>query len=173
MIKGEKIVLRMLDMENEELLFCWINDPEIRSLSSGYWPVSVQEHRRWLEETAASSTSRVFGIHVGKGNELVGTCGFFDIHWQNRRAEMRIRIGSKRHWRQGIGSEAVMLLLRLGFNNLNLHRVSLTVFAHNTPAIALYEKLGFVREGRIRESVFLDGGYMDEILMGMIRTEWR
>lgn len=162
-------MLGVLGGEDEGLLFDWINDPEIRRWSSGYWPVSRQEHGRWLEETAISPVSRVFGIRVLDGDELVGTCGLFDIHWQNRRAELRIRIGSRKHRGRGIGTEAVTLLLRFGFQDLNLHRVYLTVFAGNRAAIRLYRKLGFAREGRTRESVFLDGRYEDEILMGILR----
>ncbi|MEL7657044.1 MAG: GNAT family protein, partial [Bacillota bacterium] len=68
--------------------------------------------------------------------------------------------------------EALRLLLRYAFDELNLYRVQLTVFSYNPGAIRLYEKLGFVREGVFREAVHRDGARHDMILYGLLRREW-
>jgi RimJ/RimL family protein N-acetyltransferase len=62
--------------------------------------------------------------------------------------------------------------LRFAFHELNLHRVCLTVFSYNAPAIALYERLGFVREGVYREHIERDGQHFDMLLFGLLRREW-
>ncbi len=73
---------------------------------------------------------------------------------------------------QGYGTEAVELLLDFGFRDLNLHRIYLHVFSHNAAAIRVYEKSGFVREGLLRQTAYIDGEYRDVILMGIIREEY-
>ncbi|KAK3073612.1 transcription factor that binds to CRE motif [Teratosphaeriaceae sp. CCFEE 6253] len=74
---------------------------------------------------------------------------------------------------KGYGSEAIKWALDWGFRMGNLHRIELEVFAWNTRAIALYERLGFVHESRRREHRWFDGAYRDEICMGMLDREWR
>ena len=64
------------------------------------------------------------------------------------------------------------LALKFAFDELNLHRVQLTVFAYNDRAIALYEKLGFQREGTFREFLHRDGARYDMYLYGLLRREW-
>jgi RimJ/RimL family protein N-acetyltransferase len=82
-------------------------------------------------------------------------------------------IGDKRHWNKGLGTEAMQLLLKHGFETLNLHRIYLRVFANNPRAIRSYEKAGFVVDGRLREAHFADGVYIDDLLMSVLRPEWQ
>ena len=70
------------------------------------------------------------------------------------------------------GAEALGLALQFAFQELNLHRVQLTVFSYNQRAIALYEKLGFQREGIFREHLERDGTRFDMYLYGILRPEW-
>jgi len=82
-------------------------------------------------------------------------------------------IGEKAYWSQGHGTDAVRLLLRYGFNELNLNRICLHVYSFNTRAIRCYEKAGFVLEGRLRQDVFHHGEYADALVMSVLRSEWR
>jgi RimJ/RimL family protein N-acetyltransferase len=66
----------------------------------------------------------------------------------------------------------MLLILRFAFHELNLHRVQLTVFEYNARAIALYERLGFRREGTYRETLLRDGKRFDMYLYGMLSHEW-
>ncbi len=81
-------------------------------------------------------------------------------------------IGEKRFWNQGYGSEAMRLMLKYGFETVNLHRIYLRVFENNPRAVRAYEKAGFVHEGRERESHFIGGKYIDTLLMSVIRPDW-
>ena len=83
-----------------------------------------------------------------------------------------IAIGEAKQWGKGYGYEAMQLVLRFAFDELNLHRVQLTVFCYNKRAIALYEKLGFQREGIHREHLQRDGRRYDMYLYGLLRSEW-
>jgi RimJ/RimL family protein N-acetyltransferase len=81
-------------------------------------------------------------------------------------------IGDPANRGQGYGYEATQLALAFAFHELNLHRVTLTVFDYNQPSIALAEKLGFRREGVFREFLQRDGQRHNMILFGLLRHEW-
>ncbi len=85
---------------------------------------------------------------------------------------MGISIGEKEYWGKGYGTDAMRVVLRYAFTELNLHRVSLTVFEYNPRAIRSYEKAGFTLEGREREAVFRSGKRTDMIYMGVLREDW-
>ncbi|KAF9468602.1 acyl-CoA N-acyltransferase [Collybia nuda] len=75
-------------------------------------------------------------------------------------------------WHKGYGMEVGTFLVDYAFRCLAMHRVSLSVFEGNDRAIALYKRLGFVEEGRLRKSVWIDGGWKDNIMMAILEDEW-
>jgi len=103
----------------------------------------------------------------------IGVAGLHGIGLPNRNATFGIAIGEKAYWDKGYGTEATRLMLNYGFGTLNLHRITLWVFDFNSRGLHIYQKLGFVEEGRKRESVFRGGRYQDEILMGILESEWK
>ena len=106
------------------------------------------------------------------GDDLLGFVELNDIFWPHRHTWVSIAIGDAANQGQGYGAEALGLALQFAFQELNLHRVQLTVFSYNQRAIALYEKLGFRREGIFREHLERDGTRFDMYLYGMLRPEW-
>ena len=113
----------------------------------------------------------IFVIEHNASGHAIGTCQLFNINWRHRSAELQIRIGDQRFQNQGLGSEAVQLLCRFGFDDLNLHRVYLSVFQNNKRAIGAYRKCGFVEEGVMREAAFIDGQWLNVMLMGLHNDE--
>lgn len=85
---------------------------------------------------------------------------------------MAIGIGNTDYRGKGYGAEAVRLILRYAFYELNLNRVGLDVIEYNEQAIRTYEKAGFQLEGRVRSAVLRDGNSYDRIMMGMLYSEW-
>jgi RimJ/RimL family protein N-acetyltransferase len=126
----------------------------------------------WLEEYSRTSSGFVFAIRPLADETLLGIVELEGILWAHQHAWLSIAIGDPAHQGQGYGAEALGLALRFAFQELNLHRVQLTVFAYNARAIALYEKLGFVREGVYREHLQRDGQRHDMYLYGLLRHEW-
>jgi RimJ/RimL family protein N-acetyltransferase len=82
-------------------------------------------------------------------------------------------IGLPELWDEGLGRDTLQTLVRFGFDQLNLHRISLRVFAENSRAVHLYEKLGFQHEGRWRQCEFRNGRYHDLLWMSILEDEWR
>lgn len=173
-IRGTRVRLRAIRREDLETLRGFVNDPEVMQFSNRYRPIGEQAQQEWYEEIARARDSVWFALDdVRSGNaKLVGTCCLVGIDWVSRLAELRIRIGDKSAWGGGLGSEATQLLVRYGFEDLNLERVWLRVFETNPRAIRMYEKLGFVHEGRWRRASFIGGKMVDVLLMAMLRDEW-
>jgi RimJ/RimL family protein N-acetyltransferase len=73
---------------------------------------------------------------------------------------------------KGLGSESIRLVLKYAFEHLQLHRIGIRVLAYNTRAIRAYEKCGFVVEGREREAAFVNDAWHDDVMMGLLETEF-
>ncbi len=175
MIYGERIRLRGVEREDLPKFVEWLNDPEVRAHLSIYLPLSMEEEKKWFEGLAQRRPEeRPLGIEVrsGKGWKLVGNCGLFGIEWNNRAAEFGIFIGDKSVWGKGYGTDAARLVLRHGFETLNLNRIFLRVYEDNPRAMHTYEKAGFVPEGRMRQAAYRNGEYKDVLLMSTLRSEW-
>jgi len=181
MIYGERIRFRHIEREDLPRFVEWINDPEVRAGLALYLPLSMVEEEDWFEGVLKRpAEERPFGIEVrqpaSEGQTenwiLIGNCAFFNIDWRNHSSEFGILIGDKSYWNQGYGTEALRLLLRIGFETLNLHRIFLRVYETNPRAIRAYEKAGFVQEGRQRQAEFKDGRYIDVLVMSMLVAEY-
>ncbi len=103
----------------------------------------------------------------------IGTCGLHEIEWKNRRTTAGIAIGVKEFWNNGYGTEAGKILIEYAFNELNLQRIESSVYDFNERSIAMQKKVGFQIEGRRRKAIFKGGRYVDEIILGILREEWK
>jgi RimJ/RimL family protein N-acetyltransferase len=150
------------------MLYRWINDREQVLLNSTYRPVSETQHRQWFEQVQQRSDGVIFAIRVDHGARLIGTCQLHTIDRVNQSAELQIRIGEVAERGRGYGTDAVRHLVRFGFEDLNLHRIWLHVFSRNVAAQRAYEKAGFTREAIQREAAFIDGAYVDVVVMAIL-----
>ena len=135
---------------------------------------SAKKMKEWFDKDLDSPlpNNLLFGIRTLAGDKLIGFIAFDGINWTDRDSYVAIGIGETDFWGRGYGSEAMRLMLRYGFTELNLHRVSLTVYEYNPRGIRSYEKCGFKHEGRIREFLLRDGRRSDMLHMGILRSEW-
>ena len=176
MIYGERIRLRAPEREDLPRFVAWLNDPEVRQNLLNFLPLSLAEEERWFEDVLKQpATERPMTIEIRDGENWkpVGNCGFIHINWRCRVGELGIFIGEKSLLNQGYGTEAIRLLLRHGFNTLNLNRIFLYVFDTNPRGIRAYEKAGFVHEGRLRQAEYQDGKYIDMLVMSVLASEWK
>lgn len=175
MIYGEGIRFRAPERSDIPKFQAWLNDPEVRAGLQLNLPLSLVDEENWFEEMQARHpTERPLTIEAEVDGEWValGNCSFFNIDWRCRSAEVGIFIGDKRYWNRGYGTRAMRLLLKHGFETLNLNRISLDVYATNPRAMRAYEKAGFVHEGRKRQGMYKNGQYTDILLMSVLREEW-
>ena len=136
------------------------------------YPQSKTELYDMLKDIRQSHDRYIFAVRDKNDNKLVGVTGFENILWNNGTAVIYIGIGDSLSRGKGFGSEALSLTLEFGFQELNLHRIQLNVLSYNKPAVKLYEKLGFKKEGTYREFIHRDGKRYDMYLYGILRPEW-
>ena len=170
---GEKIYLRPLEMEDIDSFILWLNDEEVRQYLSMTTPLNRIREKEFIENLYKDDRNIVLGIVLKENDKLIGNVGISKIFIAHRRANLGIFIGDKSCWSKGYGTEAINLMLGYAFDQLNLHRIYLTVFSFNARAIHTYEKIGFKREGVSREHIFHNGSYHDMHYMGILEDEWR
>ena len=168
---GQHVALTPLTAEDLPSLFRWINEREQVLLNAPYRPVSERQHAAWFEDIQQRRDTVIFGIRLRGNGRLIGSCQLHGISAVHRTAQLQIRIGELQERGHGYGTEATRLLLEVGFRDLNLHRIYLHVWANNEPALSMYDKLGFVREGVLRRAAYIDGEYLDVVVMGILREE--
>ena len=135
---------------------------------------SARKFKEWIEKDLNSLLPNHldFAIRTLEEDKIIGFIGFELLNWADRDAYVAIGIGEQDNWSKGYGSDAMRVMLQYGFTELNLHRISLTVFEQNPRGIRSYEKCGFKHEGRIREFLLRDGWRSDMLHMGILRSEW-
>ncbi len=170
---GEGVDLRRHRRENYPLYARWYGDEEVWRLTS--WaagPMRQAAVERLFRDRELSSVDDSFAIHREGKEEPVGVIGLMNVSEANASADLSIIVGSAEDRDQGVGTEAIRLLLRYAFEELRLHRVGLSVFAFNEPAISTYEKIGFAHEGRLKEAIRREDAFYDAILMSVLADDW-
>lgn len=172
--EGKLVRLTGLTKEDAKEMARWRNDAGFLRLldATAARPVSEDQLSKWIEDEQKNDRSYQFAIRRTADDALIGQIGLDSILWSHGVAWLSVEIGERANWGKGYGSEAMHLILNFAFRELNLHRVQLTVFAYNSRAVALYEKLGFQREGVHREFMQRDGSRYDMYLYGLLRREW-
>ncbi|HET7271360.1 MAG TPA: GNAT family protein [Rubrobacter sp.] len=172
-LDGERIELRRHARASYRLYAEWYGDPEIWHLTS--WapsPLSRSAVERLFEDRELSTTDDSFAIHLRGEVEPIGVISLMNLSKANESAELSVIVGYPDDRHHGYGTEAIDRLLRYAFETLGLNRIGLSVFDFNEEAIATYEKLGFVAEGRLRRAIKRSDGFHDAILMSILKTEW-
>ena len=171
---GKNVVLREFRSEDISGMRAWATDPNVtRFLSSRFMkPQSWEQTESYLRSVLNGDAGGVNFVIAEKGSlKYMGQCNLIMIDHQSRRATLAIVLPAEHHGK-GYGGEAIRLLLKYAFEQLNLNRVTLNVIEDNLRAIALYERCGFVIEGRLRQEQFQDGWYKDVLVMGVLREEY-
>jgi RimJ/RimL family protein N-acetyltransferase len=162
-------------------------NPEIDAAIVARWSQDTAYHRlgdnhaaypqpvKWARDRMERPSDRSFGfaIRALSDNRLIGSICVYIESWAHGEGWVGIGIGEHAYWGKGYGTEAMRLLLRFAFDELNLQRVSLGVYAHNPRALRSYEKAGFRREGMVRGDCCRDGQRWDSAFMGILREEWK
>ncbi len=174
MYTGKLTKLREYEKNDIEIVKSYINDPEIKSLLHAGVPYlyTLEDEMKWYEECSALKDTYSFAIETLENMKYIGGCGINNVDWKNSIAEVGIFIGNKDYWGQGYGTDAMCTLINFIFNQMNINKIKLQVFSFNKRAIKSYEKCGFVVEGVLRQEIFRNGKYHDDIVMGLLKDDY-
>jgi len=174
-ITGDKVRLRA--WERDDIRLRWEADQtdDATEVSLRDWhepPRSLDQRLQEFDAALAEPDAAVVALIIEAEGRVVGDINLFEIDQRNRRSAIGLSIWSPADRNKGYGTDAMRALLRWAFSELNLHRIELSVDPANAPAIHVYEKLGFRREGCRREAHFAGGRYIDDLQMGLLRDEF-
>lgn len=164
---GLGVQLRTIESEDLPKLRAWRNDPKIWRWCRQYDAISEADQKTWFEKQSTDPTIRMYVVEAG--NESRGVCGLTSVDHVNRRAEFSLYIAPS-HQKLGYAEKALQTLCLHGFRNLNLNCIWGESFDGN-PAISLFEKLGFQKEGTRREFYFRGGRYIPAHLFSLLAYE--
>jgi RimJ/RimL family protein N-acetyltransferase len=169
MLLANRITIGPLIPEDSGLLFCWTNDVAAARLDCAYRPVDMMTHQQWWNGLGKDPTKVVFAIRKTMEPAIIGYVQIAGINPVHRSAELGIRIGAEKDRGLGYGKEALALAVEFCWSHLNLNRLQLVVFKHNERAISAYRSSGFKKEGLLRKAAFIDGAWVDIVLMAALR----
>ena len=172
---GHRVVIRPFARDDLPYMFKWWNDPEVMYYANDDpEPHNTMEdlEDRFESETGewADSVAR-FLIQTTSG-QPIGDVMYRGLRSDTRSAWTGIVIGERDYWGRGYGTEAIRLFLRFLFEEMRLHRVSITVSDFNTRAIRAYEKCGFRRDGVLRHNAVVHGEFVNHLVMSILEDEF-
>ncbi len=173
LFSGILVRLAVPDPETDaDLMAKWGRDSEYARLldAAPALPRTGKQIKEWMEKGEPDAFN--FIIHSLADSRAIGMIGLGGLNWTARSAWVGIGVGEREFWGHGYGTDAMQVILRFAFRELNLHRVNLDVFEYNERAQKSYLKCGFIEEGRTRQSMLREGRRWDTIYMGILREEW-
>ncbi len=177
LFKGRLVRLAAVDPQELGRAYAeWSRDSEFKRLLDNdpprlYSPKGFQE---WLDKKLDPENKHfdIFCIRSLADDHLLGDLTLEVVNPGAREAFVGMAIGERTAWGRGFGTDAMQVLLRYAFTELNLRRVSLTVSEYNLRAMRSYEKSGFQPEGRLRGALNREGKRWDELYYGILDEEW-
>lgn len=170
-IYGKRVLLRAIEKEDCELIRSMFNDPEIEKNVIGWsLPLSQYAQEKWLEQHYNDADYR-FVIEIEEKVPL-GIATLTDIDWKNRKAFHGIKIANINVRRRGIGTDAVMAIMRYAFDELQLNRLDGRWFEDNIASKNMYMKCGWKEEGIRRNYIYKGGRYKNVVETGILATEY-
>lgn len=170
-IKGEKVLLRAIEFSDAEMLRAMINDEKIEEVAWGYsFPVAEHQQVKWIENL--SNETSTFRAIIDVDGTAIGTIILTDIDFRNGSAEVHIKLASQENRGKGYGSDAVKALVKYAFEELRMNCIYSRVKEDNIPSQKMFEKCGFVKEGRLRSRVYRHGRFFDFFEYSILRSEY-
>jgi len=174
-IEGETIDLVAENSKWANLICKWRNDPKVRQYARNMWPQTLEEVKKWFEPLPDKQMREfiVFTVYHKEAKQPIGRIGFSRIDWVSRNANLFLIIGEHEYWGKGIAGEASRLMINYGFTELNLHKIIAGAFTPNKRSLRAAEKLGFEKEGVLKEEMYIDGQYHDAHRFALFKRDWK
>ena len=177
LFEGEKIRFAAFDAERDAEVFSkWTHDPDYMRLTEydpprPMAPFHIKKKFEEMEKEAGRDLY-YFVIRTRTDDRAIGFAHIYWVEWNHGSARANLAIGSPDDRNRGFGSEALQMLLRYAFEELNLYRVTVDTFDYNTVGRRFLEKRGFQLEVCRREAIYRDGRYWDALSYGLLAEEW-
>jgi RimJ/RimL family protein N-acetyltransferase len=169
MLIGAKVTIGPFVPEDYRSMYCWANDIAAARLDGAFRPVNLIDIVRQFENAGKDQSRVMFAIRRRGETAIIGYLYIQNISSVHRSADIGIRIGEEKNRGHGYGKEALTMALDYCWRHLNLNRIGLIAFRNNERAISVYKAAGFRIEGRLKKLFFIDGAWVDVLLMATFR----
>lgn len=175
MIRGNISGLRAIEERDLGTLLGWRNEPRLRRYFREYRELNSTQQRSWFDSRVNNDPStRMFAIESLADGRLLGACGLCYIDWVNRTADFSIYIGADSLYIDSVfAPDAAITMIGYGFDELGLNRLWAEIYGFDQPKAAFLEKLGFMLEGRHRQTHWAEGGWHDSLFLSLLATDPR
>jgi RimJ/RimL family protein N-acetyltransferase len=174
MYTGLKTRLRVFRRDDIDVALRYSEDAELRRLiTSGVpFPIRREDAVKWYERLPSDGDNHTFAIEDLETGRYIGDCNTSGADRKNNVVSIGLGIDDKTLWGKGYGTDALRVLVRFIFKEMNFNKIKLEVFSYNQRAIKSYIKCGFTQEAVQRQEQYAGGKYHDVIVMGLLREEW-
>lgn len=174
-LETERLLLRPLGMGDLEFVFRHFSDPDVNRYLLDEEPLTTREQAQAIIDFYSLPGRKSYNrwVLVRKMDaHPVGTCGYHQWQTTHHRAEIGYDL-EKASWKQGIMTEALRVILSYGFEQMELNRVEALVYVENDASIRLLERLGFQKEGVLRQYFRRGNIYYDHWLLSLLKADWQ
>lgn len=165
--------LRELDRGDLNRINSWRTDKElIDKLGAPFRYINKEVDYEWYEHYKSNRANTIRCSIINNNEKIIGLVSLIEINRLNQTAEFQIMIAEKSSRSKGAGEYATSEMLKHAFLDMNLNRVELYVLKSNASAMTFYTKLGFIKEGVKRKSVYKNGDFEDLVIMSILKNEF-
>lgn len=167
-------MIRLIGLEKEYLkdLLRWRNDPDVQQWIFQKWPLSMAEQEKWFGSYLENERYKILVVYHENDRRNIGYLRLANIDYQNSSLEIGGDIGEREYRGKGVGKIMYQKALGFVFDELNINRVYLHVLEDNEVAIKFYTKMGFQKEGLLRQHIFKNGKFRNIFVMSILREEF-
>ena len=168
----DNVTLRYLEFDDIDTLYRWETDIELAIWAGWTPPLSRAAFRHKYEQRITEPEKDLVMLGIEFEGQLVGYVQLALIEDDERRAAAGVLVGEKSMWGRGIASTALRILLDYAFTVRNLERVYAEVYGFNQRSLRLMERVGFQKEGVLRQHEIHNGARQDMHVFGMLKSEF-
>jgi RimJ/RimL family protein N-acetyltransferase len=170
--EGRLVRMRSIEPEDAVAIHRWCNDPAVIRWLGDRYPVSLPGARCMVERGMDGDFANLLtAVETVGDNVFIGTGRIKGAEPESRDGEVDLWIGERDFWGRGHGSEALGLLCGIGFDVMGLHRLTASIYADNHASLHVFQKAGFLVEGRLRSARWKNGRWRDVVLLGMLADD--
>ncbi|WP_156857371.1 GNAT family N-acetyltransferase [Oceanobacillus sp. AG] len=171
-LEHEGVYLRNLRESDAQTILEATKNEEIRYMTGTKHHFTLEQIKDYIEKVKNDSSRYDFAICLKGNDTMIGDLSILDINKEDNKAGFRIAMSTIDLTGKGYGTAAIKSVLPFVFDELKINRLQLEVYSHNLRGIRAYEKVGFVKEGVLRQSLHYNGTFSDEIIMAILREDW-
>ena len=169
-LKGKKVTLRAIEKEDIEFLRTMLNDAEMEKNVIGWsFAISQYEQEKWYENQIQNKNNLRYIIETEENK--IGLATISNIDWKNRKASHGIKLYGDMKGK-GYGTDTVRTIMKYAFEELQLNKLYGTILEYNEASINLYKKCGWEVEGVLKESIFKNNKYNNELQVGILKKQY-